>query len=340
MTHCSLTQKNNYPSTAVGTLSSKVKAVSHNLPPLRYVCGHVLVVVHFIRKPTIMLLMSKLQIINIGPKPPSTYSLIRELLRRLLHRLEYYITSIYFTARRLPANVVSMLALLLALFGAFKSERMLPGADPTEYCDPIPQLPSPLVPTLDEYISATCAVSKPSKPAKFKNQVGQLPQGYDVYGVAVWHLIAHESFRPYRYADGKYPSTAFGLNLTPSQKEWGAKILGLKSFPNHVTWDQGKILLRAYIEQKLAPQFPDNGLLTPQQRVAKIVHAYNRGLGSADNVANCCGGRKGCGSRDKNIRSSHTARRIWETLAWQGKLTKAMIEKDRAKAIAKQQEWQ
>lgn len=276
--------------------------------------------------------MSKLQIINIGPKPPSTAQLIKELVRRFLHILEYYITIAYFCIRRLSHSIVGFLALAIALFGAFKSERVLPGAQPMEYCDPIPQLPSPIPPTLDEYISATCAASKPSKPAKYKNRVGELPEGYDVYGTVVYHLIAHESFRPTAYPDGKYPSIGFGLNLTPTHKKWGARILGTKTFPKRITWEQGKKLLRAYINERLAPEFPDNGLLTPQQRVAKIVHSYNRGSGSADNVHNCCGGYKGCGSRDSDIRKAHTARRIWEGIAWRGGLTKEMIEKDRLKA--------
>lgn len=274
--------------------------------------------------------MTPIRIIHTGPKPLSTRWLLLELARRLIRAIDHYVTATYFYVRhKLSHNAIGLLALALATFGAFRAERVLPGGElyarPHLCVDPLPQT----VPTLEE---ATFASTKVTKPAKYRNRAGQLPKGYDVYGTVVFHLIAHESFRPTAYKDGKYPSIGFGLNLTPIHKEWGARILGMKKFPKRITWEQGKKLLRAYINERLAPEFPDNGLLTPQQRVAKIVHAYNRGTGSANNIHNCCGGYKGCGSRDRDVRSAHTTRRIWEGIAWRGGLTPQMIEKDRLKA--------
>lgn len=288
--------------------------------------------------------MSNIRIIHtsVAPKPVPTRILLAILWRRFINFLWY----LWFTARtKIPQIYIMTAALGLVCFMAFKSERMLPGAEPTcipippsvDYVDPLPQV----APTLQEYVEnviTTSQPSKPVKPAKYKNKVGAIPGNYSEYQVIIWSLMVDESFRPWRYPDGDHPSTAFGLNLTPEHKAWGAKKLGLKSFPSRVTWEQGKVLLAAYVAEHLAPVYKDQRL-TPQQRVAKIIHAYNRGQASAKDVSNCCRARKGCGSKDPDIRKDHSRRRRFEVILMKGGLTIQMIEDLRAAAIAKEKLW-
>jgi hypothetical protein len=280
--------------------------------------------------------MHEVKIIHVPKKPKLTEEptsrLLLELFVRTLATLYYALHRIVADVRRQSFGAIA-LVLVIGLL-AFKAERLLPGAEPAEYVDPLPQVPPPL----EEYILATIsknetceaeAAVKP-KPALYTNKVGAIPQGYDHTQAIVWHLMAHESFRPEPYKDGAYPSVGFGLNLTPEHKKWGAQVLGLKTFPSKLTWDQGKALLYAHVNllwDKCDPR------LTPQQKVAWIVHAYNRGQGSARNIFGCCKAKTGCGSPNPRIKVSHTKRRQWEARAWRGKLTKIDIEKDRQKVL-------
>lgn len=155
--------------------------------------------------------------------------------------------------------------------------------------------------------------------------------GYTPYQIMVWHLKAHESFRPYQYPDGDYPSKGFGLNLTDEHIEWAQSQLGFHPKKRNWTFNEGLKLLVAFCDQKtltpLRKQYPN---LNDFQIVAYAVHKYN--TGNVRRFGYCCGSKSTkmrCGRKMK----AHHARRVFEVQLFNGTLPKSKIEQDRQKAI-------
>jgi len=167
--------------------------------------------------------------------------------------------------------------------------------------------------------------------------VEELPvRKYTGYEIAMYYLKAHESFRPYEYPDGKYPSKGFGLNLTPGHVKWASEVLGFPARSRNWTYEEGQKILRAYWQKKF-DQFDDTGL-TEYQRTALLLHAYN--TGKTHNIQGCCGSKKGCGKRSSpNIRKAHNKRRDFEWRLYNNKVTQAEIDVLRQEAIEVEIEW-
>lgn len=172
----------------------------------------------------------------------------------------------------------------------------------------------------------TKAVSTPQVKKNIKTY-----HGYTPYQIMVWHLKAHESFRPHQYPDGDYPSKGFGLNLTPEHIKWAQSQLGFHPKKRDWTFDEGLKLLVAFCDEKtltpLRKQYPS---LNDFQIVAYAVHKYN--TGNVKRFGYCCG------SKSKKMRcgrklQSHHARRVEEIQLFSGKLSIETIEKWRKKAI-------
>ncbi len=164
---------------------------------------------------------------------------------------------------------------------------------------------------------------------------------YSQYQIAMWYLKAHESFRPYEYDDGAYPSKGFGLNLTPNHTEWATKVLGFNAKSRNWTWDEGHKLLVAYWTKKRDKFLKENNNLKPYQQTAILLHAYN--TGKYTNIRGCCGSTKGCGrkgeGRNARIRKAHNERRDFEWRLYNNLVTNKEIEEFRQEAIALEVKW-
>jgi len=155
--------------------------------------------------------------------------------------------------------------------------------------------------------------------------------GYTPYQLMVWHLKAHESFRPYQYPDGDYPSKGFGLNLTPEHVKWAQAQLGFNPKKRDWTFDEGLKLLIAFCDEKtltpLKKQYPK---LNDFQIIAYAVHKYN--TGNVKRFGYCCGSKSTkmrCGRKLK----SHHIRRVEEIQLFNAKLPVKTIETWQQKAI-------
>ena len=187
-------------------------------------------------------------------------------------------------------------------------------------------------------IERAYVLTKPQKTPKLvtvqniRESVNSRLYGYSPYEILIWHLTAHESFRPFEYPDGKYPSKGFGLNLTPSHVNWASSKLGFPARSRNWTYKEAKFLLASYVEEKIMPElrkkFPDK---SDFQLVALAAHKYNRG--NTRNIYACCNGRRGCGSSNRGIQDSHNRRREFEQKLWENRITKQDIEIERRKAI-------
>jgi hypothetical protein len=164
---------------------------------------------------------------------------------------------------------------------------------------------------------------------------------YSQFEIAMWYLKAHESFRPYEYDDGQYPSKGFGLNLTPEHTRWASKILGYPARSRDWTYKEGQTLLRAYWDKKREKFLQDNKHLKPHQQTALLLHAYN--TGKYDNVRGCCGAKIGCGrkgsGKNARIREAHNKRREFEWRLYNDKVTHDEITAIRQRAIAVEAKW-
>lgn len=159
--------------------------------------------------------------------------------------------------------------------------------------------------------------------------------GYTNFQIAMWYLKGHESFRPWEYPDGNYPSKGFGFNLSPDKIEWVSEVLGFHAKERNWTWEEGTKVLYAYWDKKYS-KFNAPGL-NEAQKHAVVAHEYNRG--KYKNIRGCCGKSVGCGNPDENIRKSHNPRRIFEWKWYNGELTDEDIEAVRKRAIQVQQKW-
>ena len=158
---------------------------------------------------------------------------------------------------------------------------------------------------------------------------------YTPYQVAMWYLKAHESFRPYEYDDGEYPSKGFGLNLSPDKVRWASDVLGFPARSRNWTWQEGSKLLQAYWQRK-HERFAGKGL-NDNQRTAIMLHSYN--TGKYYDIRGCCGSKIGCGRAKSNIRKAHNERREFEWKLYNGLVTDAEIEALRKDAIRVEKKW-
>ena len=158
---------------------------------------------------------------------------------------------------------------------------------------------------------------------------------YTPYQVAMWYLKSHESFRPYEYDDGQYPSKGFGLNLSPDKVRWASDVLGFPARSRNWTWQEGSKLLQAYWQRK-HERFEGKGL-NYNQRTAIMLHSYN--TGKYYDIRGCCGKKIGCGRAKANIRKAHNERRQFEWKLYNGLVTDAEIEALRRDAIRVEKKW-
>ncbi len=164
------------------------------------------------------------------------------------------------------------------------------------------------------------------------------PEGkYSQYQIAMWYLKAHESFRPYEYPDGQYPSKGFGLNLSPDKVQWASEILGFDCRSRDWTWREGEKILQAYWSKKRNRFEPKNKHLEPHQRTAIMLHSYN--TGKYHTIRGCCGASVGCGRDNERIRSAHNKRREFEWKLYNNQITDDDIAAIRQKAIEVEKKW-
>lgn len=175
---------------------------------------------------------------------------------------------------------------------------------------------------------------KVNKPEKKSSRL-LIGTDYTPYQVAMWYLKSHESFRPWAYPDGKYPSKGFGLNLTPAHTTWASKVLGFPAKSRDWTWDEGMKVLTTFWQEK-HNSFSDKGV-NNNQRIAVMLHSYNRG--KTTDIRGCCGRKVGCGSKNKKIRNSHNPRREFEWKLYNGQITNKDVELLREDALKTEIKW-
>lgn len=164
---------------------------------------------------------------------------------------------------------------------------------------------------------------------------------YTVFEIAMYFLKAHESFRPYEYPDGKYPSKGFGLNLTPEHTQWATEKLGYPARSRDWTFTEAQMLLHEFWKEKHATLKSKRPDLKPHQLTALLLHKYN--TGKIVNIAGCCGSKTQCGrkgeGRNAQIRTAHNKRRNFEQRLYANKVSNDEIEKYRRKAIQLEIKW-
>lgn len=214
--------------------------------------------------------------------------------------------------------------------------------DKTEFIDTPVTMPTDLPP--DENTTVNLAIIPDVTEKKVEKKVEKPKESkskYSQYQIAMWYLKAHESFRPFEYDDGRYPSKGFGLNLTPEHTKWATKVLGFKSRSRNWTFDEGQKLLVAYWTKKRNKFLEENKQLKPYQQTAILLHAYN--TGKYTNIRGCCGSKKGCGrkgeGRNAKIRKAHNERRDFEWRLYNNLVTDKEIESLRKEAIALEVKW-
>ena len=158
--------------------------------------------------------------------------------------------------------------------------------------------------------------------------------GYTPFEIAMYFLKAHESFRPWEYPDGKFPSKGFGLNLTPDHVKWATKKLGFNCKSRNWTFKEGQFLLREYWKEMRDshPEIKDDFKL-----VALLLHKYN--TGNTKSLSACCKAKKGCGASDKDMRRIHNERRNFEVRLYNHKVTLQEIEYYKQEAIKTDAKW-
>jgi hypothetical protein len=193
-------------------------------------------------------------------------------------------------------------------------------------------------PTFDEVettrpqVESTRPQAKATRPFMAATSISGI--SYTPYQVAMWYLKAHESFRPYEYADGQYNSKGFGLNLSPDKVRWASDVLGFSARSRDWTWDEGSKVLQAYWQHK-SERYKGSG--TWYERTAVMLHAYN--TGKYHNIRGCCGKKVGCGRKASNVRKAHNERRDFEWRLYQGLVTDFEIEALRKDAIRIEKKW-
>jgi hypothetical protein len=180
---------------------------------------------------------------------------------------------------------------------------------------------------------------EPKKEIKTKELIPGVDRKYTGYEVAMYYLKAHESFRPWEYPDGRYPSKGFGLNLTPDHTKWASGVLGFPARSRNWTYTEGQTVLRAFWQKKFDKYGFDD--LTDYQRTALLLHSYN--AGKTTNIRGCCGSKIGCGrkggGKNKKIRDAHNRRRDFEWRLYNNKVSQKEITELRQEAIRVEAKW-
>ncbi len=171
----------------------------------------------------------------------------------------------------------------------------------------------------------------PEKKQKIENKTS----GYTKYEKIMWALKTEESFRSKAYPDGPYYSIGFGFNMNPHNKrmlQQQEKTHLIKGWGKGATttWENSIVLTQIFIDHNITPNLK-NQKLTHDQYVAKALKFYNSGSFS---LGSCCNGKKGCGNRNKNIRTHHNKRRNFESRLYKGRINDATWDKIRKKAIS------
>ena len=145
--------------------------------------------------------------------------------------------------------------------------------------------------------------------------------GYTPYELKLIYTKAHEGFSPIWYKDGfvkgkQSYSIGYGIN------DQGSKV-------NHDRINQlytnNGVTTPLLASKAISDYYKAHEHLIPQSNIWKetayALHFYNRGTPKQGLIRRCCGKKwgEGCGSNNKDIRSSHNNRRLFE---------KALVEKD------------
>jgi hypothetical protein len=199
-------------------------------------------------------------------------------------------------------------------------------------------------PTISDPMTASVILSETEKSLKPKTEkkkevIPGVDRKYTGYEVAMYYLKAHESFRPWEYEDGKYPSKGFGLNLTPNHVKWASGVLGFPARSKDWTYEQGQLVLREFWQRKFDKSKLDE--LPDYKRTAMLLHSYN--TGKMINIRGCCGSKVGCGRRgggkNAKIRAAHNKRRDFEWRLYNDKVSQEEITQLRKSAIKVEAEW-
>ena len=132
------------------------------------------------------------------------------------------------------------------------------------------------------------------------------------YQIIAFEIKATEGFSPKWYEDGfvrgkKSYSIGYGWNDQGSRRN---EIKGLLE-GNRISKKNATILMNRELE-KYGRLHED-----PYKDAALKLYSYNRGLTTNPRkLGKCCNGRSGCGSRNRNIRTTHNKRRKFELALW------------------------
>ena len=131
---------------------------------------------------------------------------------------------------------------------------------------------------------------------------------YSLYQIKVWELKANEGYEPWWYPDGNGHSIGFGWNDCAGKRRHEIRKY---TKDGKVTYDEATEITLNEI-QKYGTLNSD-----PWKNTALQLYSYNCGLTkSGARLGKCCGGRWMCGSRNLDIRKSHSRRRKFELALW------------------------
>lgn len=158
------------------------------------------------------------------------------------------------------------------------------------------------------------------------NRQGKLP--YSTWQIRSWEIKANEGYRSWWYKDGivrgkQSYSIGFGWN------DQGCRRKEIAQFTKDgkVTYDEAtEITIREI--QKYGTLHKD-----PLKNLALQLYSYARGLTKdGRKLGKCCGGKSGCGHRNRDIRKSHNPRRQFELALWNHDFNAIRVRTDANKA--------
>lgn len=153
---------------------------------------------------------------------------------------------------------------------------------------------------------------------------------YSPYQILVWEIKANEGYRSWWYPDGrvrkrKAYSIGFGWN---DQGRRRRDEIDRYTQDGKVTFDEA-LQITLYELKKYGRLHKD-----PLKNVALQLYSYNCGMtNKGSRLGKCCGAKKWCGNRNKDIRKSHTRRRKFELELWNHNypMIRKYVEEDRKK---------
>jgi hypothetical protein len=156
---------------------------------------------------------------------------------------------------------------------------------------------------------------------------------YTPYQILVWEIKANEGYRSWWYKDGfnrgkQSYSIGFGWNDLGNRRR---EEIAQYTADGKVTFDEATEITLKEIKKY--------GTLNkdPYKNVALQLYSYNCGLTKdGSKLGRCCGGTRGCGSSNANIRNHHNSRRKFELALWNHDIMsiEARTEKNREKLKA------